>query len=71
MGSSTILTTKHLEQVNASLAQLGEAEKELALAKRAGLQSTVAGQSIPELEAKIADLQGKLRAIKQVYFPNG
>lgn len=65
-----ILTDTHLAQINSALAQIKEAENELALAKRAGLQTTIQGQSIPDLEAKITTLKAQLQQVKNVYFPN-
>lgn len=65
-----ILNESHLTKINDALAQLQEAQQELALAKRAGLNSPVQGQTIPELEAKINDLATRLGQVKQTYFPN-
>lgn len=65
-----ILGDQHLAKLNTALEQLAEAQKELALAKRSGLQSPVPGQSIAELESKINDLSTRLTQVKQTYFPN-
>jgi len=65
-----VLNETHLQRVNDSLTALAEAQKEIELAKRAGIGPSFQGQSIADMEAKIVDLQGKLRSIKQVYFPN-
>lgn len=68
--SSNILGPDHLTRVNDALSKLQEAERELALAKRAGLTTAIQGQSIPELEAQITSLKAKLAQVKNTYFPN-
>ena len=68
--TSNILNETHLAKIQDAMAQLKTAQQELALAKRAGLSSTIGGQTLPELETKINDLQARLQQVKNVYFPN-
>lgn len=68
--ASNILTPQHLDQINSSLKQLEEAQREIALAKRAGLHSGPGGVQLAEYEKQVNDSMDKLKSIKAVYFPN-
>lgn len=56
------LNEQHLADINNALQQLAEANRQIKLAKQAGIDVTA-----QEAEAK--DTENKLRSIKQVYFP--
>lgn len=56
------LSQEHLDQINKSLEQLKEAEHQIALAERAGL-------NVGAQKQQVSDLTAQLKAIKQVYFP--
>lgn len=59
---SAILTEEHLAQLNNSIDQAQQIEREIALAKQAGIDVHAAEASLQESIAKI-------RRIKAVYFP--
>ena len=56
------LTTEHLAQIDSSLSSLADAQRQIELAQAAGLD--MGAQA-----ATVADLQKRLKAIRQVYFP--
>ena len=57
-----VLTEQHFNDMQAALTQLDEAERQLKLAKLAGINT--AGQ-----EQQIADTRQKIAQVKAVYFP--
>lgn len=69
MSSSTIIPDSVLPVIQQALSDLDTAEKELELAKRAGLFSTPGGAQLADMAKKIADARTQFMNIKQVYFP--
>lgn len=61
-GKDHPLTEEHLTRINEGLAGIDKAMKQIALAKRAGID-------ISKTEAEAIEAQSKLQQIKQVYFP--
>jgi hypothetical protein len=61
-GPSAILTEAHYQQLKNALDQAANIQREIDLAKLAGLDVTVAQQTL-------IDSQGKIRQLKSVYFP--
>lgn len=59
---SAILTEEHYAQLQNALDQAKQIEREIALAKQAGLDVHAA-------EAALAESTAKIRQIKSVYFP--
>lgn len=58
-----LMTDKHLQDINENLALIDRAEKEMALAERAGIDQT-------ENKRIMEQYRKKFEAIKQAYFPN-
>lgn len=56
------LTLDHLQQIKNSLSVIEQAEAQISLAERAGIDMT-------NQKAQIADSKAKLLQIKSVYFP--
>lgn len=68
--ASAILTPQHLDQINTALKQLEEAQKEIALAERAGLHAGPGGTQLMDYKKQVQDSIDKLKQIRSVYFPN-
>ena len=68
--ASNVITPQHLEQINDALGKLQEAQKEIALAERAGLVAGPGGTSLADYKRQVEDSMAKLKQIKAVYFPN-
>jgi hypothetical protein len=68
--ASNLITGEHLAQINDAIGKLKEAEKEIALAERAGLVAGPQGQKLADYKQQVADNLTKLQNIKSVYFPN-
>lgn len=56
------LTSEHLAQIQNALDMIQQTKQQIELAKRAGID--VAGH-----EAQLLETEGRLRQIKNVYFP--
>jgi hypothetical protein len=56
------LTEQHLQEINGGLDKIRSAQRQIQLAKMAGID-------VSSLEAQAADAQEKLTKLKQVYFP--
>jgi len=56
------LTEQDYERIRDAMADIAEAQRQLDLAKRAGID-------VSALEAQLTEQAGKLRALRQVYFP--
>jgi hypothetical protein len=61
-GPSAILTEAHYQQLKNALDQAANVQREIDLAKLAGLDVTLAQQTL-------SDSTGKIRQLKSVYFP--
>ena len=68
---STILNQQHLQDINKAIEQLKAAQKEIDMAKRAGLHTTAQGAQLLEQEKQAAAALEQLQRIKNTYFPNG
>lgn len=68
--ASTILNEQHLNKINEALAKLQTTQKEIEMAKRAGLTTGPNGESLAKMEEQVKGLEQQLRQIKSVYFPN-
>jgi len=68
--ASNILTPQHLDQINDAIKKLSDAQKEIALAERAGLHSGPGGAQLVDYKKQVEDSMAKLLQIKAVYFPN-
>lgn len=69
MALSKIITEEALPQINAALDALATFDKEVELAKRAGLVSGEDAATLTALEAKANKARDTLLSVKQVYFP--
>jgi len=69
MSTSTIVGNEMLPVIQKGLSDLDTAEKELELARRAGLFDTASGPHLTELVKKVSDARNQLMNLKQVYFP--
>lgn len=69
MSTSAIITEQHLPMLQKSLSDLDAAEKELELARRAGLFETAQGAALKDLVKQVSDARQLLLGIKQTYFP--
>lgn len=70
-GSSGIINQGHKQQIDESIGKLKEAQKEIAMAERAGLTTGPEGQKLSDAKSQVDNMLNKLQAIKNVYFPNG
>jgi hypothetical protein len=68
--ASNVLTTQHLSDINDAISKLEEAQKEIALAERAGLHSGPGGTQLVDYKRQVEDSMARLKQIKAVYFPN-
>lgn len=68
---SQIITTEHKQQIDESIGKLKTAQKEIAMAERAGLTTGPDGQKLADAKTQVDNLLGRLQQIKNVYFPNG
>jgi hypothetical protein len=57
-----VLDEAHLSSINEGLAKLDEAERQIKLARQAGVD-------VGTWPTQVSDTRGKLLAIKQTYFP--
>lgn len=69
MSASQIIPDSMLPQIQKALADLDTAEKELELARRAGLFNSPAGAQLQALANTVQESRTALTNIKQVYFP--
>lgn len=69
MSASKLIPDSLLPEINKSLADLDTAEKELELARRAGLFNTPSGKQLQDMVQQVNDARTSLTNIKQVYFP--
>lgn len=68
---SAIITAEHKKNIEESIGKLKTAQKEIAMAERAGLTTGPDGQKLADAKAQVDNLLGRLQQIKNVYFPNG
>lgn len=64
------LSEQDLQRINDNLMQLDQAQKEVDLAKRAGLHELPNGEAITNAETQITQLRAQLQRVKNTYFPN-
>jgi hypothetical protein len=69
MSTSQLIPDSMLPVIQKALSDLDTAEKELELARRAGLFNTPAGAQLSGLVQQVTDSRTALMNIKQVYFP--
>lgn len=70
MATSSLIGDQYLPQIQDALAKLDLAEKELELARRAGLNTLPGGAQLDTLATQVSTARSALMGIKQVYFPN-
>lgn len=69
MSTSQIIPDSMLPEIIKALADLDTAEKELELARRAGLFDHPAGVPLADMVQTVKDARTRLLGIRQVYFP--